>query len=45
MPIEIKRNGGRREFRQVSLGSTAVDKTQYSKRSVFSNGFARALAV
>jgi hypothetical protein len=45
MSIEIKRKGGRREFRQVSFGSTAVDLTQYSKKSLFSNGFARAYVV
>jgi hypothetical protein len=37
MPIEIKRKGGRRKFRQVSFGSTAVDLTQYSNKSLLSN--------
>ena len=45
MPIEIKRNGGRREFPQVSFGPRAVDPTQYSNKARFSNRFARGAAV
>src|ERR1700758_857568 len=34
-PVEIQRNRGRRDFRQVSLGFGAVDQKQYSKVSHF----------